>query len=212
MTKNELHRTCARLLTHLAPRDPLGRRPYDLIIGFGVCDLTVPATCADLWHRRAAPTLLFAGGVGAGSGDLIEPEAVVFRDHATKLGVKAAAILIEPDSTNTYDNVVRSRALLADRGFHLGSAVLVAQPHRQRRVWLTCQKQLPGVTLCNRPPDTPFDEAAALFGGPRAYAPKLLGELQRITRYSGWGDIAQDSLPSELEPVVEALSGLDLLP
>ncbi len=198
----EQRRARRTLLAHLCPAD--APRPAELIIGFGVFHMSVPAHCARLYRDGAAPRILFTGGVGAGSGDLDRPEAQAFREHALSLGVPAEAILTEEDSTHTLENVLRSRDLLTALGPLPTSALMVALPHRQRRVWLTCRRHLPGVELINAPPPADLDEQEALLGGPDAYARHMLGELDRIERYGARGDIAEDS-PGEAIQAARAL-------
>lgn len=188
------------LYEYLAVSDPL--EPADLIMGFGVFDMKVPDQCARLLGRGVAPRILFTGGVGAGSGDLDQPEALAFRRRALERGAPAEAILVEPLSTNTLENVQMSRELLAGKGIKLTSAVLVAQPHRQRRVWRCCLKHLPGMRLVNAPPPSFFEQEQELMGGARAFAEALKGEVHRIERYGGWGDLEPEQLP---EPVADAV-------
>ena len=185
-------RRAARLtLAHLAPQDPPA--PADLIVGFGVFCMSVPSRCADLYHRGLGPKILFTGGVGAGSGDLQQPEAEAFREHAMEAGVPRDAILVEPQSTNTLENVLAFKEVLGQHDLSPTSALLVALPHRQRRVWLTCRKQWPGVRLLNKPPRGDLDALAAPFGGLGPYTAELQGELDRIQRYGAKGDIERES-------------------
>jgi len=188
------------LYEYLAVSDPL--EPADIIMGFGVFDMKVPDQCVRLLDRGVAPRILFTGGVGAGSGDLDQPEALAFRGRALERGAPDEAILVEPDSTNTLENVLLSQQVLADSGVNLTRAVLVAQPHRQRRVWRCCLKQLPGVRLYNAPPPSSFKQEQQIMGGAQAFAEALKGEVRRMERYGGWGDLEPEHLP---EPVADAV-------
>lgn len=202
----KVRRAGRSVLDHLAPGDP--PRPVDLIVGFGVFDLSVPRHCADLYLRGLAPRILFTGGVGAGSGDLQEPEADAFRRQALAAGVPESAIVLETRSTNTLENAQLSRALLSHGGLDPASALLVALPHRQRRVWLTCRKQWPGMVLVNQPPSGELEDLAQPFGGLDPYLREMVGELDRIQRYGKQGDVALDSEP---ESVLQARQLLEPL-
>ncbi len=197
--------TASMLLAYLAPRDPARRA--DVILGFGVCDARVAEHCADLLLARRAPLILFTGGVGAGSGDLQQPEACFFRDRALARGAPAGAIWVEPDSTNTLQNVQYSRRLMEARGLHPRRALLVAKPHRQRRVWLTCRRHLPGVLLHNAPPPFTAEEEAASLGGERPYLRHLAGEVRRIEDYGARGDLHPEAPPAQVLDRVRRLLG-----
>ncbi len=195
------------LRAYLAPAD--APRRADLIIGFGHFDRRIPAYCARLYGEGYAPKILFTGGRGSGSGALTAPEALVFRDEARRLGVPGAALFIESGSTNTPENVRFSLALLAalDPPFTFGSALLVAHPYRQRRVWLTCRKLLPDVALLNAPVPSTLEADVALFHrAGTAYAPLLLGEVGRIRTYAARGDIAAMPLPDEVLRIYRTFS------
>jgi uncharacterized SAM-binding protein YcdF (DUF218 family) len=187
------------LYRYLSPRDSI--RCSDLILGFGVSDMRVPAHCTELYHGGYAPLLLFSGGFGAGSGPMERPEAEVFRDAALRAGVPESSILIETASTNTLENVLNSRMLLMERRVPHERIILVAQPHRQRRVWLTCRKWLHGSEFINSPPISEYEAEETLFGGYRAYLSSLAGEVERIAKYGRAGDIVREEIPRNVAEV-----------
>ena len=189
-----------KLFHYLAVNDT--RRKADLILGFGVFDMRVPDHCAFLYRSGYAPLILFSGGFGAGTGPLEEPEAVVFRQRALRAGVPEYSVLIEPLSTNTLENVLNSRALLADREIPHNRIILVAQPHRQRRVWLTCRRWIPGARLINNPPPSEYDWEVSLFGGSEAFHASMIGEVERIVKYGKSGDIERKALPRWTESLL----------
>lgn len=185
-----------KIYDYLAVRDPL--ELADLIIGFGVFDLKVPTYCATLYQGRKAPMILFTGGVGSGSGSLSEPEAVAFQKQAMKLGVPGDAIWIESKSTNTGENVEFSLALINQKQLQIRSALLVALPHRQRRVFLTCRKRMGPLRWINAPPPSTFEQEMSLFGGLNEYLPHLRGEIERIFRYGALGYLTAEKIPEDL--------------
>src|SRR4030095_8069838 len=90
----------------------------DLILALGSNDLRVAEYAADLYLQGWAPLLLCSGNVGALTKDLFDkPEAEKFAEVALHKGVPATAILREPESTNTGENVRFSRRLLQERGY-----------------------------------------------------------------------------------------------
>ncbi|SPP64916.1 YdcF family protein [Nitrospira lenta] len=87
---------------------------------------------ADLYHRGITPSLLVTGGDARvfGSGPT---EAAVMKEWAVRLGVPAAAIIIEGQARTTYENAARTKHLLGDRA----SIILVtAAIHMPRAVAL----------------------------------------------------------------------------
>ena len=131
-------------------------------------------------QSRADAIVVFAGGVGesgkAGGGteerlqhavDLYKqgeaahlilssgyvysfPEAEVMRMLAVEQGVPADAILVERQSTNTYQNVSYVYDLLRRRGW--GSVLLVSSPYHMRRALLVWHKVAPAVRVVPAPP------------------------------------------------------------
>lgn len=182
-----------RLFQYLSMKDE--PEEADLIMGFGVFDLRVPDHCAFLYRSGCAPFLLFSGGFGTGSGALEEPEAVVFRRRALENGVPYSSILIEPFSTNTKENVLASSAVLREKNVPHSKIVIVAQPHRQRRVWLTCRRWMPDVQFINHPPPTTFKDETDLFEGVSGFTASMMGEVSRIEEYGERGDIMYEEIP-----------------
>ena len=97
---------------------------------------------ARLWLDGWAPLLIFSGGVGALTKGLYGglSEAEYFRDVAVAKGVPESAILVEPRSTNTGENVAFTRELLAERGATMASFILVQKPFMERRSMATFLK------------------------------------------------------------------------
>ena len=80
-------------------------------------DKVVAARGAELFLEGWAPLLIFAGGLGAITRHLWnEPEADQFATIAIEMGVPKDRILIENRSTNTGENVLFTRRLLAAKG------------------------------------------------------------------------------------------------
>jgi len=171
----------------------------DLVVGFGVADMRVPDRCIRLYHLDFAPILVFTGGVGSGSEDMQEPEAIVFKKMAVGKGVPSESIYAEPLSTNTLENVLFSRELLKEKSLSPEAVILVAQSYRQRRVWLTCRKWLEGIRLINLPPPARFKEEIERFGGLKAFSSRLTGEIDRIITYGGKGDLFLEELPDTIK-------------
>ncbi|HSM84477.1 MAG TPA: YdcF family protein, partial [Nodosilinea sp.] len=71
---------------------------------------------ARLYLAGRAPLLVLSGGrITWGQGQT-RSEAADMAALAAALGVPASAMLLEPDSLNTFENAVNTKALLAERG------------------------------------------------------------------------------------------------
>jgi hypothetical protein len=185
------------LFEYLALRDAAPDHA-DIIIGFGHFDAKIPRMCGTLWRQGMAPRILFTGGIGAGTADLGQPEALYFREELRHCcpEIPESQVLVEPDSRHTGENVAYSIALLArvtpEACFGRGvtRAILVAATYRQRRVWLTCRHLLPAVHFVNLPPVTSFAQELDLFRGKsQDLLALMVGEVDRIVRYGEAGYI-----------------------
>jgi hypothetical protein len=79
------------------------------------------------------------------------------------------------------------------------SAIIVACAYRQRRVFLTCKKNLPYVSFYNAPPDTSFNKEVDMFSARGlSFFSLLVGEIERIKQYGKKGDILREAIPDEL--------------
>jgi len=106
--------------------DPLVRS--DVIVALSGDTGARTETAVDLWKRRYAPLILFAGAAedpnSVASGEIMKREAIA-------QGVPDAAIIVEPSSNTTAQNARLVAGLMKARG--LGSAILVTSPYHQRR-------------------------------------------------------------------------------
>src|SRR5262245_46476127 len=119
-------------------------QPREAIVAFGGHDLRVAEWAAQLWLDGWAPRLILSGGLGYYTSKIWrEPEAHKFRRIAIEKGVDADAILVEDQSRNSGENVIRTRELLDQQGMTLRRAICVQKPYLERRVLLTLKKQWP---------------------------------------------------------------------
>ena len=133
-------------------------RPVDVCIGLGSHDLGVATYTAELYHRGFFPSIVFTG---ANAPTTIERfprgEAVHYREHAISLGVPAEAISVEPEATNTSQNLTYTRALLAEAGITPTSVLLISRPYQQRRAYATCRNVWPEVEVVCGSRQQPLD-------------------------------------------------------
>ncbi len=179
----------------------------DLIIGFGHFDLRIPKQCAALFNKGLAPKILFTGGVGAGSADFKNAEAIEFLNHVKSNypEIKTEHILIESTSTNTGDNLKNSIDILKEKNLFnsLKRIILVATPTRQLRVSLTAKKYFKNAVLVNLPPNSSFETDKQMNTNKGIdFEEHLLGELKRIVDYPTLGFACSTNIPSELKSLL----------
>jgi uncharacterized SAM-binding protein YcdF (DUF218 family) len=181
----------------------------ELILALGSNDLRVAEHAADLWLAGWAPWLMMSGGSGALTRELFDrPEAELFARIARERGVPEEAIIVEPDSTNTGENIAFSRRRLAERGLNPQRIILVQKPYMERRAYATFRQFWPEVDPLVSTPPIPFADypTAAL---PRDLVINLMvGDLQRIKLYPARGFQIAQEIPDEVWQAMEELISL----
>jgi len=79
-------------------------------------------------------------------------EAEIMRALAVDFGVPAAAIVLESEATNTYENVVNTARLLRARNWH--RILLVSSPYHMKRALMTWHKVAPDIEVIPTPPQS----------------------------------------------------------
>jgi uncharacterized SAM-binding protein YcdF (DUF218 family) len=158
--------------------------PCDAAIGLGSHDLGVATFAAQLYHAGLFPVLVFSGATSPTTAERFpRGEAVHYRDHAIDLGVPDGAILVEPQASNTGQNITLSRTLLAEHGHRPRSLLLISKPYMQRRAYATCRKVWPEVKpVCTSEPLT-LDDYVKAIGDEKLVIDMLVGDLQRVIEY-----------------------------
>ncbi len=175
-------------------------------------DTAVAERGAELWLEGWAPLLIFSGGLGAVTSQLwSEPEAAQFARIARGMGVPKENIVVENRSTNTGENVLFTRRLLAERGIEVEKFILVQKPYMERRAFATFRKLWPEKELLVTSPRATFDE---YFDGHsnRSLSKDeavsiMVGDLQRIKIYPERGFQIPQEIPEEVWSAFEELVG-----
>lgn len=180
-------------------------RPADAIVALGSHDTRVAERAAEVFLEGWAPVLVTSGATGALTEGWTRTEAEVFADVAAARGVPRERILTEARSTNTGENVVFSRALLAERGIEPRTVIAVQKPYMERRTLATFEARWPGLDVVVTSPPLGFDEYTSGSIAPDEVVHIMVGDLQRLWLYAekGW------STPQPIPPRVrEAYDGL----
>jgi uncharacterized SAM-binding protein YcdF (DUF218 family) len=184
--------------------------PADAILVLCSHDTSVAERAVELFRLDVAPLVIFSGGLGAITRRFwTEPEAQRFARIAQELGVPPDRMLIEDRSTNTGENVLFTRQLLAARGMDPQHFVLVQKPYMERRAYATFRRMWPGKAVRVTSPRVSMDEYLAKYTHPQLSADDVIsimvGDLQRIRLYPQRGFQIPQEIPDDVWRAFEAL-------
>jgi hypothetical protein len=173
-------------------------------------DKRVAERGAELFLDDWAPLLIFSGGLGAITRELwSRPEADQFAEVAISLGVPREKILIENESTNTGENVLFTRRLLAEKKIDPESFIVVQKPYMERRSFATFRKLWPEKKVVVTSPQVSFDEYLAGYTSEALSTEDvvniMVGDLQRIKLYAERGFQIEQEIPRKVWAAFEEL-------
>lgn len=181
MTQSQ-HDTRAAIARFLFIEDP--PEPVDLAFVLGSPTLSSLTPALALYHAGMTSKILISGQGPTASG---LPEWQVYRDHALASGIAPEALLIEPEATNTRENMVYGADLI-DRliGWqNVGVVAICAKAYHLRRAFMTARKVFPaGVRLIALPATGPGDIRSDDWWTTAQGRNRILQELGRISDYS----------------------------
>ena len=165
---------------------------------------------AELFLDGWAPLLIFSGGLGTITRHLwSEPEADQFAAIAERMGVPREHILTENRSTNTGENVLFTKQLLAGRGLDPQSFILVQKPYMERRSYATFMKVWPEKRAIVTSPKVSLDEYLERYSNDTLSTDDvvsiMVGDLQRIKLYAEMGFQIPQDIPADVWDAYEAL-------
>ena len=173
-------------------------------------DTRVAERGARLFLDGWAPLLIFSGGLGSITrGMWSEPEADLFARIASGMGVPEGSMLIENASTNTGENVVFTRRMLAQKGIEPEKFILVQKPYMERRCYATFKKLWPGKEAVVTSPQASFEEYLNDYSNPKLSADDvvsiMVGDLLRIRVYPSKGFQVHQDIPDDVWAAYEEL-------
>jgi len=176
-------------------------------------DLLVAKRGAELYLEGWAPLLIFSGGLGVITRHLWrEPEADQFARVAIGMGVPPERILTESRSTNTGENILFTRQLLAEAHLDPQTFIVVQKPYMERRSYATFRKVWPEKELHVTSPRVSLDEYLR-EGSHESLSSDdvigiMIGDLQRMRVYAARGFQIHQDIPDDVwrayEELVEA--------
>jgi uncharacterized SAM-binding protein YcdF (DUF218 family) len=177
--------------------------PADAILVLCSHDTIVAERGAELFLEGWAPLLMFSGGLGAITKQFwSEPEAEQFAAIAVRMGVPRECILIESRSTNTGENVLFTKRLLAERHLDLHKFIVVQKPYMERRSYATFKKVWPEKELIVTSPRLSLDEYLERYShetlSKEDVISIMIGDLQRIRLYPEMGFQIHQEIPDDV--------------
>ena len=174
----------------------------DVIVGFGNFNTNIARRAAELYLRGLAPVVLFTGGLGRNTEGLLpEPEAVRFARVAMECGVPETAILLEPESTNTAENILFTRRLLEQRGIPHERILGVHQPFMERRITAAMGVYWPEQAFRVTSPQVSIsdylEDAKKQGVTENAAVSVIVGDFQRMDLYAKKGYQTPQYIPPE---------------
>jgi len=173
-------------------------------------DKVVAGRGAELFLQGWAPLLIFAGGLGAITQCLWhEPEADQFAAIAIEMGVPKDRILIENRSTNTGENVLFTKQLLAEKGLDPQTFIVVQKPYMERRSYATFRKVWPEKQVRVTSPRVSLDDYLRECSHGALSTDDVIsimvGDLQRIRLYPDKGFQIHQDIPDDVWQAYEEL-------
>jgi uncharacterized SAM-binding protein YcdF (DUF218 family) len=166
-------------------------------------DTIVANRAAELFLEGWAPLLIFAGGLGSITSRLWnEPESDQFARIAVGLGVPADRILIENKSTNTGENVLFTRRLLAARHLDPQKFIVVQKPYMERRSYAAFRKVWPDKEVLVTSPQLSLDDYLNRYSHGALTSDDvvsiMVGDLQRMRVYAEKGFQIEQEIPDSV--------------
>ena len=186
--------------------------PAEAILVLCSHDVRVAERGAELFLQQMAPLLIVSGGLGTITRQLMTtPEADLFAGIAERAGVPRDRIIVENQSTNTGENVLFTKRVLADRGLDIRSFILVQKPYMERRTFATFRKVWPQPAIVVTSPQVSMDEYLRAYSNesltPADVVSIMVGDLQRIRVYAERGFQIPQHVPDDVWGAYQELVG-----
>jgi uncharacterized SAM-binding protein YcdF (DUF218 family) len=173
-------------------------------------DKMVAERGARLFLEGWAPLLIFSGGLGAITKNMWSvPEADQFAEVAVGMGVPIEKIIIENRSTNTGENILFTKQVLAEKKINPQKFILVQKPYMERRSYATFRRLWPEKELIVTSPQVSFDEYLDKYSNKKFSSDDvvsiMVGDLQRIKLYAEKGFQIYQEIPDDVWAAYEEL-------
>ena len=185
----------------------------DCIVGFGCYNEDVARRAAQLYHQKLAPLILFTGGLGRNTSSMwTESEASRFARIAMAEGVPEKDILTEEKSTNSAENLIFSRRILAERGLTHPRIIGVQKPYMERRLFAAFPVCWPEAEVTVTSWQQTYEQyLTGLSRWGRTEEDTIhmvVGDFQRISAYADLGYQIRQPIPAEAAQAFQLLVAL----
>lgn len=185
----------------------------DCIVGFGCYNEDVARRAAQLYHQGLAPLILFTGGLGRNTSSMwTESEASRFARIAMAEGVPEKDILTEEKSTNSAENLIFSRRILAERGLTHPRIIGVQKPYMERRLFAAFPVYWPEAEVTVTSWQQTYEQyLTGLSRWGRTEEDTIhmvVGDFQRISVYADLGYQIRQPIPAEAAQAFQLLVDL----
>ncbi|MGR6431066.1 YdcF family protein [Rhizobium sp. PAMB 3174] len=176
------------ILSYVAPATAKVTCRYCLVFGtrHGVDEFV------EVIHRcfseGAFEKIIISGGATMGNP---VTEAKIIESALLNRGLPPDALILEPNSNNTYDNVVMSRSVLFQLESNIDSIAIVGKISSMRRYMMTIRKNWPEINRVVAYPVNIFSSQPEKWFDDTEFRGRVLGELDRIAKYQLKGDIEE---------------------
>jgi len=138
-------------------------------------------TAHSLWQRKMVDRLLISGGATLGQA---EAEADVIADRLLQMGVPGDVMILEKSATNTGENVIFSRRILAGSMAldDIRSVLVIGKICSLRRYLMTLERHWPGLVLSAAPVNF-FGVNKAHWHTHADFRARVLAEFEKIPDY-----------------------------
>lgn len=200
LSKDEIDIQATVLFEYMKYQKPVEKA--DIIFVGGSSDISPVYHAVNLFKQGVAPKIIFSGNTGhkklIPDVDSI-PEAIRYRDLAIHLGIPGDAIIIETQSTNTGDNILFSKKMLAELDLNVKSTMLVHKPYMERRFYATASKQWPEVDhYIISQKEITFREYVQIYPDKEKFIQTLVGDAVKMQVYVDAGFQMAQEIPEKV--------------
>ncbi len=188
-------------------------RKCDCIVGFGCYNDDIPLRCAQLYQQGYAPKILFTGGLGRNTKDMwTQGEAERFAGIATQAGVPEHDIILEPQATNSAENILFTRRRFEELGMKVNRILAVHKPFMERRLMAAMGVYWPEIDAVYTSPlltlEEYIDRSAAQGMTEKGVIDVIVGDFQRMDIYAQKGYQIPQNIPENAWQAFHTLTQL----
>jgi len=169
----------------------------DVIFVLGSGDVRSAERAAEIYKEGYAPLIVCSGGNGKGS-DFTEPEANIFSRRIIEFGVPTEAVLLEPNSISTGDNIIFTKKLLETKNIFVKKIIPVSKPYVERRMFTAIRKQWPKVECIVASPQISYENYGLNPKFREKFLSTMVGDLIRIKEYPKLGFQIEQDIPEDV--------------